>query len=69
MVLVNRSRQPHYTTVTSQNRRKILIFVAFVISAIVLIRFTPIKNYLTIEPQTAFLESAGLWVPVVYIII
>ncbi len=48
---------------------KALIFVAFVISAIVLIRFTPIKNYLTTEALTAFLETAGLWAPVAYIII
>ncbi len=47
---------------------KALIFLAFVISAIVLIRFTPVKDYLTAEALTTFLESAGLWAPVVYII-
>ena len=48
---------------------KALIFLAFVISAIVLIRFTPAKDYLTTEALTAFLENAGFWAPVVYIII
>lgn len=48
---------------------KALIFLAFVISAIVLIRFTPAKEYLTTEARTAFLENAGFWAPVVYIII
>jgi uncharacterized membrane protein YdjX (TVP38/TMEM64 family) len=56
----------------SVNKRKglikALVFVAFVISAIVLIRFTPAKDYLTAEALTAFLENAGIWAPVVYII-
>jgi uncharacterized membrane protein YdjX (TVP38/TMEM64 family) len=47
---------------------KALIFLAFIISAIVLIRFTPVKNYLTTEALTAFLENVGFWAPVVYII-
>jgi uncharacterized membrane protein YdjX (TVP38/TMEM64 family) len=47
---------------------KALIFIAFIISAIVLIRFTPVKDYLTVEALTAFLESVGIWAPVVYII-
>ena len=47
---------------------KALIFVAFVISAIIVIRFTPVKGYLTIEALTTFLENAGFWAPVLYII-
>ena len=58
---------------TRPNKRqgiiKALIFVAFVIGAIVLIRFTPVKDYLTTEALTAFLENAGFWAPVVYIVI
>ena len=52
----------------SKGAVKALIFVAFIISAIVLIRFTPVKDYLTAEALTAFLESAGFWAPVVYIV-
>jgi uncharacterized membrane protein YdjX (TVP38/TMEM64 family) len=48
---------------------KALIFVAFVISAIVVIRFTPVKDHLTAEVLTAFLDNAGFWAPLVYIII
>lgn len=48
---------------------KALIFLAFVISAIGLIRLTPVKDYLTTEALTAFLENAGFWAPVVYITI
>jgi uncharacterized membrane protein YdjX (TVP38/TMEM64 family) len=57
---------------TRQKKRKglikALIFLAFIISAIVLIRFTPVRDYLSTEALTAFLESAGIWAPLVYII-
>ena len=48
---------------------KAMIFWAFVISAIVFIRFTPVEDYLTAEALTAFLDNAGFWAPVVYILI
>ena len=45
------------------------IFVAFIVGAIVFIRYTPIKNYLTAEDLGRFLETAGIWAPIVYIVI
>jgi uncharacterized membrane protein YdjX (TVP38/TMEM64 family) len=58
---------------TQNKRRKAVIkavaFVAFIIGAIIFIRFTPIKNYLTAEALGRFLETAGLWAPIVYMII
>jgi len=48
---------------------KAIILVAFIIVAIFLIRYTSIKNYLTAEELSRFLESAGLWAPLVYIVI
>jgi len=48
---------------------KAIIFVIFIIGAISLIRFTPIKNYLTAEGLSRFLEAAGIWAPIVYIVI
>ena len=58
----------------TQNKRqkaviKAVAFVAFIIGAIIFIRFTPIKNYLTAEALGRFLETAGLWAPIVYMII
>jgi uncharacterized membrane protein YdjX (TVP38/TMEM64 family) len=47
---------------------KALVFLAFIMSAIVIIRHTPVRVYLTAETLTAFLESAGIWASVVYII-
>jgi uncharacterized membrane protein YdjX (TVP38/TMEM64 family) len=45
------------------------ILVAFIILAISLIRFTPIKNYLTAEALGNFLELAGHWAPVLFMLI
>ncbi|RTZ96890.1 MAG: TVP38/TMEM64 family protein [Deltaproteobacteria bacterium] len=56
----------------ADGRRKAMlkagILILFIISAIGLIRFTPIKNYLTVEAMGQFLESAGLWAPFVYML-
>lgn len=55
------------------SRRKAVIkagiFVAFVVGAIVLIRYTPVKNYLNAKDLSRFLESSGIWAPIVYIVI
>jgi uncharacterized membrane protein YdjX (TVP38/TMEM64 family) len=45
------------------------ILVAFIILAISLIRFTPIKNYLTAEALGNFLELAGHWAPALFMLI
>ena len=48
---------------------KAIVFVAFIAGAIFLIRFTPVKHYLTADALGSFLEGAGLWAPVVYMMI
>jgi uncharacterized membrane protein len=69
----NDIKEENHGADTRPNKRqgliKALVFVAFVISAIVLIRFTPTKNYITTGALTAFLESTGVGAPVAYIII
>jgi len=57
------------TKKTSKAVLKAIIFAAFIIGAIFFIRFTPVKNYLTAEALSRFLETAGLWAPVVYMMI
>ena len=57
------------TKKTSKPIFKAIVFVAFIIGAIFLIRFTPVKNYLTADALGGFLEGAGLWAPVVYMMI
>ena len=55
----------------SRNRAilKAGVFLAFIILAIYLIRFTPIKNYLTAQALGNFLETAGFWAPVLFMLI
>ena len=54
------------------NRRKAVvkagILVFFIVTAIGMIRFTPVKNYLTAEALGQFLESAGFWAPFAYML-
>ena len=57
------------TKITSKPIFKAIVFVVFIIGAIFLIRFTPVKNYLTADALGSFLEAAGLWAPVVYMMI
>ena len=57
------------TKKTSKSIFKAIVFLAFIIGAIFLIRFTPVKNYLTADALGGFLEGAGLWAPVVYMMI
>jgi len=48
---------------------KAIIFVLFIVAALVLVKFTPVKSYLTTEQLGRFLETAGIWAPVVFIAI
>jgi uncharacterized membrane protein YdjX (TVP38/TMEM64 family) len=61
------------TQQTEKSPRKALlkatIFVVFILFAICLVRFTPIKNHLNAEALGRFLETAGYWAPVLYMVI
>ncbi len=46
---------------------KVLILAAFIIGAIYVVRFTPVKAYLTAEALGRFLDTAGFWAPIVFI--
>lgn len=48
---------------------KAVILLVFIVTAICVIRFTPITSYLTAEALGRFLEAAGFWAPLVYIVI
>jgi uncharacterized membrane protein YdjX (TVP38/TMEM64 family) len=48
---------------------KAFIFLLFIVVAIFTIKFTPVKDYLTAEALGNFLETAGIWAPVVYMVI
>ncbi|MBT8356500.1 MAG: TVP38/TMEM64 family protein [Deltaproteobacteria bacterium] len=61
------------TQQTGKSRNKAIlkagIFLVFIILAIYLIRFTPIKNYLTAQALGDFLETAGYWAPILFMAI
>ena len=48
---------------------KASIFILFVMFSIYVIRFTPVKDYLTQEALSRFLEGAGILAPLVYMVI
>jgi len=48
---------------------KAAVFVVFVIAAVCFVRFTPIKGFLTKAALSHFLQTAGLWAPLVFIVV
>ena len=54
---------------TSKAVVKAIVFVVFIIAAIILIRFTSVKTYFTADALGSFLETAGLWAPILYMVI
>ena len=48
---------------------KALILVAFIIAAILLVRFTPVKLFLTADALGRFLDMAGFWAPLAFILV
>jgi uncharacterized membrane protein YdjX (TVP38/TMEM64 family) len=46
---------------------KALILLAFVVIAVGVARFTPIRQYLTVEHLGGLLDRAGIWAPLVYV--
>ncbi len=56
------------------NRRKkaalkAFILATFIIGAILLVRLTPVKDYLTVDSLSRFLDRAGFWAPAVFILV
>ena len=48
---------------------KALILVAFIIGAILLVRLTPVKEYLTPDALSRYLDMTGFWGPIIFILI
>ncbi len=48
---------------------KALIFICFIAVCIIIIRFTPAKNYITVQTISSFIDRSGVWAPIVYILI
>jgi uncharacterized membrane protein YdjX (TVP38/TMEM64 family) len=48
---------------------KALILLAFIIGAILLVRFTPLRQYLSADVLGGYLDRVGMWAPVIFILI
>ncbi|MCD6223921.1 MAG: TVP38/TMEM64 family protein [Deltaproteobacteria bacterium] len=48
---------------------KVSIFAVFVLGAIFMVRFTPVKSYITVESLGKFLDAAGFWAPMVFMLV
>jgi len=48
---------------------KAVILLVFVVAAIFLVRYTPVKDYLSVEALGRFLDAVGIWAPVVFMVI
>lgn len=48
---------------------KALVLVAFIVGAIALVKYTPVRGYLNKEALGNFLDAAGVWAPLVFIFI
>jgi uncharacterized membrane protein YdjX (TVP38/TMEM64 family) len=48
---------------------KALVLAAFIIGAILLVRFTPLKEYLTPDTLGQYLDMAGFWGPIIFMIL
>ncbi len=67
------ARQKTVTQETTTSRRraviKALLFVAFIVIAIYAIRFTQIRELLTQKALGRFLEAAGFWAPLIFMLV
>ncbi len=48
---------------------KALLFVVFIVAAIYVVRFTPVKSLLTREALSHLVESAGIWAPLFFVLV
>lgn len=48
---------------------KLVILVFFIVGAILLVRLTPIKTYLTPDALGSFLDQAGFWGPAIFVFV
>lgn len=48
---------------------KAIILVVFIVAAIIVVRLTPITDYLTADALGSFLDAAGFWAPLVFIVV
>ncbi len=48
---------------------KALLLVVFIAAAVYIVRFTAVKDFLTVERMRQLLDTSGFWAPVIFIVI
>lgn len=48
---------------------KMVFLLVFIVVAVYLVRFSPVKQYLSTDQLGLLLEAAGLWAPLMFVII
>jgi uncharacterized membrane protein YdjX (TVP38/TMEM64 family) len=48
---------------------KAVILVIFIAVAVYIVRFTPVKDFLTVKEMKRFLDTSGFWAPLTFILI
>jgi uncharacterized membrane protein YdjX (TVP38/TMEM64 family) len=48
---------------------KAAVFLLFIVAALVAVRYSPLRGYLSAEALGDFLEAAGIWAPLVFILV
>jgi uncharacterized membrane protein YdjX (TVP38/TMEM64 family) len=48
---------------------KVLILIGFIAGAVILVKYTPVKEFLNRDQLGRFLDTAGIWAPLVFILI
>jgi uncharacterized membrane protein YdjX (TVP38/TMEM64 family) len=48
---------------------KVVILLLFILAAIYVVRYTPVKEFLTVEKMKELLDASGPWAPLIFILI
>jgi uncharacterized membrane protein YdjX (TVP38/TMEM64 family) len=48
---------------------KAVILVAFILAAVYVVRYTSVKEFLTLKEMKRFLDTSGFWAPLIFILI
>ncbi len=56
-------------SISSRAIFKAVLFLVFIATAVIIVHFTPAKTYLTGNRLEQFLNSAGFWAPLVFILV
>ena len=60
---------PHQRAKSRKPLVKAVALAVFIVGAVALVRYTPVKGYLTPKTLGGILEAAGFWAPVLFILV